>query len=319
MPRPTERPEDAAAEPDPAPLISFIREFTRERSAPGLVLGLSGGLDSAVLCSLAARALGGGHVHALMLPDRTTPAESLRHARACADACGVDPVLQPIDPVLLAFKDWRRSWMRRLPRFLAAPLLRAGYRHYTKKAGHSPYEAGMNPSTPGPYRRMRLSAEAYYRLKHRVRAVMLYEYAERRGLPVAGAANRTEWMTGFFVRYGCDHLADVMPLLHLYKTGVRQLARRLPVPREVIDMAPSPDLMPGITDEYALGITYSRLDAVLELLDRRESPADISRRTGIPGEEVERVIKLRERAEAMRSTAATVHNSRKGAQRDTEE
>ena len=87
------------------------------------------------------------------------------------------------------------------------------------------------------------------------------------GACIIGAANRSEGMTGWFVPGGADDM-PFQPLMGLYKTQVRQLARHLEVPVEIIRQAPSPDMMRGVTDEVALGIAYEKLDIVLDGIDR---------------------------------------------------
>ena len=127
---------------------------------------------------------------------------------------------------------------------------------------------------------------------------MLYSYAEHENRLVVGTANKTELMTGFFVKYG-DSAADIMPLLPLYKTQVKQLARFLNIPKKIIDKAPSPDLLPGITDEFALGITYEKLDLILWGLERNMETKEITK-TGVKPETVEYVKELVRRSEHMR-------------------
>jgi len=96
--------------------------------------------------------------------------------------------------------------------------------------------------------------------------VVLYYEAERRGYAVVGTTNKTEYLTGFYVKWG-DDSNDIEPLMHLYKTQVLDLAKLLAIPHSIIDKKPSPDLAPGITDEYAMGITYKDLDRILEKIE----------------------------------------------------
>jgi NAD+ synthase len=91
---------------------------------------------------------------------------------------------------------------------------------------------------------------------------------------VVGCANRTEALTGFFVKFGIDHNADIMPLLPLYKTQVFELARWLELPDNLINKPPSPDMIPGITDEYAFELSYIELDMLLYALLHNIVPDD---------------------------------------------
>lgn len=92
--------------------------------------------------------------------------------------------------------------------------------------------------------------------------LLLYNYAELDNLLVLGTCNKTEKTIGFFVKYG-DAAADASPLEGLYKTQVYQLAKFLSIPEEIIERPPSPDLLPGITDEYAIALAYETLDRIL--------------------------------------------------------
>ncbi|MFW6103568.1 MAG: NAD(+) synthase, partial [Bacteroidota bacterium] len=91
----------------------------------------------------------------------------------------------------------------------------------------------------------------------------LYQAAEENNSLAVGAANKTEHMTGFFVKFGIDHNSDIMPLLDLYKTQVTQIAQHIGVPEKIIHKAPTPDMIPGITDEMAFELPYSELDKIL--------------------------------------------------------
>lgn len=122
-----------------------------------------------------------------------------------------------------------------------------------------------------------------------------YYYAEQRNLLVLGTDNRTELTVGFFVKYG-DPAADVAPLAWLYKTQVRMLAEYLGVPDDIIARPPSPDVLPGLTDEGAMGIDYPTLDRVLWRLEQGMHIPTIAREVAISAEQVQYVRTLVERA-----------------------
>jgi len=144
------------------------------------------------------------------------------------------------------------------------------------------------------------SVENSFSARHITRRKLLKGHAAKGNLLVVGAANRTEWLTGWFVRDGVDDL-PIEPLLGLYKTQVYELARFLEVPVAIINQAPSPDMLPGLTDEAVLGFRYEKLDAVLHHLEHRAEevatlPLDIS------PYDVEQIRRLRELSEWKRST-----------------
>jgi len=92
--------------------------------------------------------------------------------------------------------------------------------------------------------------------------ILWYYYGELNNYLVVGNCNRTEKLTGYFVKYG-DSGSDIDPIDPLFKTQIRQLAKFLGLPQRIINKAPSPDLMPVMTDEYALHMTYEKIDQIL--------------------------------------------------------
>ncbi len=109
-------------------------------------------------------------------------------------------------------------------------------------------------------------------VKPRLRMTALYHVAQSRRRLVLGTGNKSELMIGYFTKYG-DGGVDVEPLGDLYKTEVRELARRVGIPQPIIERPPTAGLWPGQTDEGELGITYDELDAILLALERGEEPA----------------------------------------------
>lgn len=114
---------------------------------------------------------------------------------------------------------------------------------------------------------------AYYRTKPRIRSILLYFEAEKRNYAVAGCTNKTEYLTGFYTKWG-DEVCDIEPIRHLYKTEVFEIAEKLNIPQKIIEKTPSPDIAPGITDEFALGIDYSELDRILFKIENNEDLYD---------------------------------------------
>ena len=277
-------------------LQRFIKTSTDNLNRDGVVIGLSGGLDSSVVLALSVAALGPGKVVGLIMPERDSQPDSESDARLQADKLGVKVERVELTPILSDMGIYKH-----LPRAafacrgIAATAVKAGYKLYTGVTGERPFLSGLEGTSFGPLKR----ANAYYRMKHRVRMVLQYSYAEHQNLLVVGTANKTEFLTGFFVKYG-DGAADIMPLLPLYKTQVRQLARFLQVPEKIINKAPSPDLIPGITDEFAMGITYEKLDLVLIGLEANMEVEGIAEASRVSRKTIEYVRELVKRSEHMR-------------------
>ncbi|SHF41286.1 NAD+ synthase [Desulfofundulus australicus DSM 11792] len=242
-------------------IVNFIREQVAAARSSGVVVGVSGGLDSATVVFLSVAALGPEKVTGLYLPERDSAEISRVHARAVAEKAGIKLVEIDLEPALKELGTYQGT----VPQAVQNSVLnRMAVQGIASMRNTRPFQLTMED---GEVSEVIREAIAFFRIKHRLRMVTIYHFAEKHGLLVAGCLNRTEYLTGFFVRYG-DRAADLAPILPLYKTHVRQLAKHLGVPQEVIAKAPTPDLIPGITDEMALGITYDLLDAVLAGLEQ---------------------------------------------------
>lgn len=210
-------------------LTGFIHtEITRVGFARA-VIALSGGIDSALSCFLAAQALGPENILAIRMPYATSSPDSLEDAQHIIDATGVQALTVPIT-------DMVEPLFERFPE--------------------------MNHLRKG-------------NVMARTRMIVLYDQSEAfKGL-VVGTSNKTEILLGYSTLYG-DSACALNPIGDLYKTQVRQLAREIGVPAEVIDKAPSADLWAGQTDEDELGFTYEEVDKLLYLLvDQRYRPEDL--------------------------------------------
>ena len=278
-------------------LEEFIKNSIANFKREGVVVGLSGGLDSSVVLGLCVGAVGSSKVLVLIMPERDSHPDSEVHARIQAEELGVQIEKIDLTPILTEMRIYEH-----VPKAIfahkkvSAAAFKASHKLYTALTGERPLLAGLEGTKFGPMKR----ASAYYRMKHRLRMVLLYSYAERYNLLVAGTANKTEFLTGFFVKYG-DSAADIMPLQLLYKTQVRQLARFIEIPDVIISKPPSPDLIPGLEDEFAIGMNYDRLDLILAGLEMNMALADIAKTLGMKLATIEYVATLVKKSEHMRN------------------
>ena len=180
-------------------------------------------------------------------------------------------------------------------------MVRRTYERFSQELGEreTPFSAVMvgTRGLKGPWLNQ---AVAYHRVKVRLRMVLLYHYAELNNLLVLGTDNRTELAVGLFVTHG-DVAADIAPLAPLYKTQVQTLAADLGVPEEIIARPPSPDLLPGLTDEIALGLDYATLDRVLWRLERGLNVETIATELGLSSGLVRYVEMLTRRSAHLRA------------------
>lgn len=285
---------------DPSAVCQEIEDFIRMTLTAlhreGAVIGLSGGLDSAVTTVLAVRSLGAQCVHLLNLPERDSKPIHRSHAKLLADYLGIPLIVKNIAPILKATGTYRMLPLRFIPsRRLRSALVTFAKNHF-------------NIATDNLLA-TRLQAEggtwvakgtAYALAKHRIRMVLVYQYAEIHNLMVVGAANRTEWLTGTFSKWGVDHCADMMPLLHIYRSQLEQLAQYLAIPEVILNKAADPDIMPGVNDKGALLGNFIEVDRILYGL---EHGVDVNTLYEMHGEEkVDQILNLQRLSTHMRES-----------------
>ena len=266
----------------------------------GIVVGLSGGVDSSVVAALAVRALGPQHVFGVLMPDRDSSADSLRLGREWARALGIETALEDITPALDGIGCYRRQ----------AEAIRTVFPEYGEgyrcKISLPPLGGGERlnvfrltvRSPSGEVRSSRMPAAAYLQLvaatnfKQRVRMAIEYYHADRLRYAVAGTPNKLEDDQGFFVKQG-DGAADFKPIAHLYKTQVYALAAELGVPEEICKRTPTTDTysMEQTQEEFYFALPYDRMDLCLAARDRGIPAAELAPSAGLTTAQVEQVYR----------------------------
>lgn len=274
-----------------------IRDLVDSHSARGALVGLSGGMDSAVVAALAARALGKDLVHVSYLYDRDSEKASERRARLVADWLGLNLEILDIEPLMRQKRLYSPLIMRATA--LCGSLNRRLEILYRKGFGESSFMSALRMGS-SEFEPQRLGSflysntirhvEAAFNARHVCRRRILEKRARSQNWLLLGAANRSEWLVGWFVKGGIDDL-PLSPIKGLYKTQVRKLAAHLGIPHEVRDQVPSPDMMKGISDEFALGITYGRIDIVLAGVEHSLSDEEITK-AGVTREEISLVREM---------------------------
>ncbi len=255
----------------------FLRRKLRELGKAGILIGLSGGLDSAVAAYLSVAAVGPENVRLLNLPDRDSKPRHRRDAQLVAREVGVRLQVRDLTPLLEAMGIYDLLPVSTLPgRALREIGARVGRKLLKLGPDASVLEARFR-AEPNSFVSKGI---AYAMAKHRLRMLLLYQQAEVEQLLVVGAANLTEFMTGTFSLWGCDHCADAMPLLHLYRTQLVVLAQHLGLPDQLLAKAADPDLIPGLDDKEKLLGSFLQTDRVLLGLAGGESQAELRLRYG---------------------------------------
>lgn len=239
-------------------IVDFLRTTVDRYGFRGVVLGVSGGVDSAVVLALLVRAFPKERILALILPERDSSRRSVRDAKLVCRHFGIRPRKMNVSKIVAgigAYALFPPAWL--FPRKLVESYSLGKWQQYDDA-----YLMDLRNEGDELF----LRGVAYYRSKHRARMCKLYFEAERRGYCVVGTTNRTELLMGLYVKWG-DDAVDIEPLLHLYKTEVFELAKHLGVPAPIVEKPPTPDLVPGLTDEMAFGLSYWEIDEVLKDFD----------------------------------------------------
>ncbi len=266
----------------------------------GVVLGLSGGIDSSVVAALGVRALGRERVFGIFMPERDTSDDALRLGRMLAASLGIETAVENLAPALegvgcyarqidairTVVPDYGPGWKCKLG---LPSLLESDRLNVTRLTVQSP---------TGESRTVRLGHAAYLQLvaatnyKQRLRKMTEYYHADRLNYAVAGTPNRVEYDQGFFVKQG-DGSADLKPIAHLYKTQVYALARHLGVPEEICRRPPTTDTfsLAQSQEEFYFGLPYDRMDLCLYAHNHGIPAADVAAVANLTTEQVERVFK----------------------------
>ncbi len=210
----------------------MIRHTYWSSGCTGIIVGVSGGVDSALAAAFCCRAIGPDKVLGLSLPASVSNPQDVQDARELCTGLGIEHRVVSIDPMLAAFAT--------LPGFV-----------------ESPYLSGN--------------------LMARIRMTVLYYHANRDHRLVCGTSNRSEFLLGYCTKYG-DNAADFQPIVHLYKTDVYEMAKKMKIPASILTKTPSAGLWAGQSDEGEIGLSYDEIDAALKNLEAHDwkagSPAE---------------------------------------------
>lgn len=203
---------------DAKTLANKLKDYFEKTGFKKAVVGLSGGVDSALTAKLGVMALGKENVFAILMPnDGMSSEHSIADAKAFAEELGIDYRVVSIGDYVGKYQrlPWDESQM-----------------------------ANMN-------------------IQARVRATILYHYANTHEALVLGTGNKTEEILGYFTKYG-DGAVDMLPIGSLYKTEVWEMAKELGLPEAIINKTPSAELKLDHTDEEEIGMSYIQMDKILQ-------------------------------------------------------
>ena len=276
-------------------LRNFLAKKLKRR---GLVIGLSGGVDSSVTVALAVRAVGPERVLALLMPERHSSDDTLMLSNLVADHFGVERVLEEITGILESvgfYKRYEDAVRRVFPEYTDGWKSKIVTPNVIENKGFNLFSiVAQQPDNTVIKKRLPLKAYleivAATNFKQRTRKMLEYYHADRLNYAVAGTPNRLEYDQGFFVKIG-DGAADVKPIAHLYKSQVYQLAEYLGVPEEVRKRPPTTDTysMPQGQDEFYFSLPHDRMDLCLYGKNNGISIQTVAKALGLKPEQVQSV------------------------------
>ena len=284
-----------------ARLGSALQEAVEKKlKRRGVVVAISGGIDSACVAALAARSLGPRRVFGLMLPETDSNPESTRLGTQLAEKLGIPYIVHDISPVLAAAGCYsaRDEAVRSVyPAYSTADrwkIVLQGDRLNSDSI--NVFYLVVQPTSGGAEQRVRLPPGAYLQIlaatnfKQRCRKMMEYYHADRLIYAVAGTPNRLEYDQGFFVKLG-DGAADVKPIASLYKTQTYALARHLGVIDGILNREPTTDTysLEQSQEDFYFSVHYSQLDLILWAKNHQVPAAEAAAQLGFTTEQIERV------------------------------
>lgn len=272
----------------------------------GVVIGISGGIDSSVTLALAVKAVGSENLVGILLPERDSSPESKEFALKLATKFKIQTIEEDITGALNGFGCYSR-------RDEAVANLFPEYNPVDFKMKIGINQSGLNQFLPpvfsltivdheGVEKSKKLPVKEYLQIvaasnfKQRCRMSMLYYHAERLHYAVIGTPNKHEVQQGFFVKHG-DGGADIMPIAHLYKSQVYQLAEFLEIPKEIIERTPTSDTYSAeqTQEEFFFQMPFGEMDLIWYGMENGISAEIVANELNKSADEIKLIYKNLER------------------------
>ncbi|MCU7922234.1 MAG: NAD(+) synthase [Candidatus Thiodiazotropha sp. (ex Dulcina madagascariensis)] len=273
----------------------IMRSKLRRR---GVVVAVSGGIDSSVSAALAVKAFGANKAFFIQLPEVDSAADTQSRGRQLIDLLGVDHTTHNIAATLQAigcydardeaikktFPEYAKGWKNKI-------VIKGGL------DGQVNHFMLVVQDPQGALHEKRLDLREYLQIvaatnyKQRIRKSIEYYHADRLNYAVVGTPNRLEYDQGFFVKNG-DGSADLKPIAHLYKTQVYALAKHLDLPDSICNATPTTDTysLPQGQDEFYFALPYQAMDKALWARNIGASASDLAGMLNISEEQAKFVF-----------------------------
>ena len=285
--------------------IDQITEFIKKEvfeiyQKKGLVIGLSGGIDSAITTALCSKSIGSEKILGLILPEKESDPNSENLAQQIANKYNIETKTIDITNILESFGVYENK----------EKIVKEKFSNFNEECKYRvvvPSKLENNIGMPllevlddkNVLHKLKISSFDFLNLtaatsiKHRVRMTMLYNYAEKNNFAVIGTTNKTEYLQGYFVKYG-DGGSDIEPLVHLYKTQIYQISKFFKLPEKIINQDASPDVWSFKTsdEEFFYAVPYSVVDLILYARENNLSINEISKISSLSTEKIEKLIQF---------------------------
>lgn len=279
---------------------NFVKdEISKKFQKQGAVIGISGGIDSAITTGICTKSIGSKQILGLIMPEKESNPTSQILAKKLAEKFQIETKVIDITSILESFGVYKikeQIVKEKFPDFnnnckyrIAVPS------KFSNSIGIPFLEILDNENKK---HRFKISSSEFLTLtaassiKHRVRMTMLYYYAEKNNFCVVGTTNKSEFLQGYFVKYG-DGGTDIEPLTNLYKSQIYQIGQFLDIPNEILDNDPSPDIWSFSTsdEEFFFSVPYHIVDLILYARENNMSNSEIQKISNLSLEQIENLIR----------------------------
>ena len=280
---------------------NFVKEeILREFQKKGAVVGISGGIDSAVIASICARSINSNQVLGLIMPEKESDPTSQILAKKIANQLGIETKIIDITSILESFGVYDNKEKIIKEKF-------SNFNNNCKYSVRVPSKFGNSVGIPfleilddkNEKHQIKISTSEFLTLtasssiKHRVRMTLLYYYAEKNNFCVVGTTNKSEFLQGYFVKYG-DGGTDIEPISNLYKSQIYQIGEFLKIPKEILEKDASPDIWSLKTsdEEFFYSVPYHVVDLILYARENNITELEIKKKSDLTSEQIKKLLQF---------------------------
>ena len=284
-----------------ASIENFVKEEILEKfQRKGTVIGISGGIDSAVMASICTRSVNPKQVLGLIMPEKESDPSSQILAEKIANQLGIETKIIDITSILESFGVYANK----------EKIIKEKFSNFNNNCMYSvrvPSKFGNSVGIPfleilddeNKKHQIKISASEFLTLtasssiKHRVRMTLLYYYAEKNNFCVVGTTNKSEFLQGYFVKYG-DGGTDIEPLSNLYKSQIYQIGEFLNIPREIHEKDASPDIWSLKTsdEEFFYSVPYDIVDLILYARENNMVESEIEEISDLSSDQIKKLLQF---------------------------